>query len=95
MQNTVIEGQSRPAMAARVRLQIDPVNGEPVLLYPEGLLRLNSTAHEVVSRCDGQTTVESIVASLGSEYEVNAETMWADVLDCLTQLQQRQLIVCS
>ena len=48
-QNTVIDLQSRPALAARVRLQTDPVSGEPVLLYPEGLLLLNATAHAVAS----------------------------------------------
>jgi pyrroloquinoline quinone biosynthesis protein D len=93
MQDTVIDSQGRPALAARVRLQIDPINGEPVLLYPEGLLRLNATAHEVVARCDGKTTVADIIISLGNEYEVSAETMRADVLDCLVQLQHRQLVV--
>lgn len=92
MQNTVIDPQSRPALAARVRLQIDPVNGEPVLLYPEGLLRLNETAHEVVTRCDGKTTVENILGALSSEYEVSADELRADVLDCLAQLHGRQLI---
>jgi coenzyme PQQ biosynthesis protein PqqD len=93
MQNTAIDWQSRPALATRVRLQIDAIDGEPVLLYPEGLMKLNATAHEVVLRCDGRTTVDNIVESLGQEYEVSTETMRADVLECLAQLQQRQLIV--
>ena len=92
MPNTAIDLQSRPALAARVRLQLDPVDGQPVLLYPEGLLRLNGTAHEVLTRCDGKATVEGIIAALGEEYEVSAETLRADVLECLAQLQQRQLV---
>ena len=88
-----IEPESRPMLAARVRLQMDPVDGEPVLLYPEGLLRLNATAHAVVARCDGQATVEGIVAALGEEYEVSAETLRADVLECLGQLRDKQLII--
>ena len=88
----VIDPQSRPALAARVRLQMDPVDGEPVLLYPEGLLRLNATAHEVLARCDGQRTAEEIVTALGEEYEVSAETLRADVLECLTQLHGKQLV---
>ena len=87
-----IDPQSRPVLAARVRLQVDPVDGEPVLLYPEGLLRLNATAHEVLARCDGQATVEGIVAALGQEYEVSAETLRTDVLECLAQLQGKQLV---
>ena len=93
MQNTDIEGQSCPALAPRVRLQIDAVAGEPVLLYPEGLMKLNGTAHAVVSRCDGRTTVDVIVDSLGREYEVAVETMRADVLECLAELARRRLIV--
>ena len=88
----VIDPQSRPALAARVRLQVDPVDGEPVLLYPEGLLRLNATANEVLARCDGQRTVAGIVAALGEEYEVDVETLRADVLECLAHLRGKQLI---
>jgi pyrroloquinoline quinone biosynthesis protein D len=93
MQNTAIDAQSRPALSPRARLQSDPIDGEPVLLYPEGLLKLNTTAHEVVARCDGKTTVENIIKSLGEEYELDPDTLRADVFDCLLQLQQRQLVV--
>lgn len=88
-----IDLQSRPVPARRVRLQMDPVDGEPVLLYPEGLLRLNPTAYEILSRCDGKTSVEGIVASLADEYEASPETLRADVIECLTQFHGRQLIV--
>jgi pyrroloquinoline quinone biosynthesis protein D len=92
MQNTAIDLQSRPAPAPRVRLQADPVNGEPVLLYPEGFLRLNATAHEVLTRCDGKTSVGKIVDALCAEYEASAEQVRADVLECLSHLHSRQLI---
>ena len=92
MQNTDIDLQSRPLPAARVRLRSDPLNGKPVLLYPEGLLRLNETAREVLSRCDGKTTVEEIVAALCGEYDASAEVLRADVLACLSQLHRRQLV---
>ncbi len=93
MQNTAIDPQSRPALVARARLQVDPVDGEPVLLYPEGLLKLNATAHEVLSRCDGQTAVGDLVAALGAEYEVGADTLREDVLECLAEFHRRQLLV--
>ena len=88
-----IEAGSRPVLAGRVRLQMDPVDGEAVLLYPEGLLRLNATAQAVVACCDGQATVAEIVAALGEEYEVDAATLRADVLECLGQLADKQLII--
>ena len=95
MQNTAPDLQARPALGGRARLQTDPVTGEPVLLYPEGLLQLNETAHAVLSRCDGRTTVAEIVASLADEYEADADTLRADVLECLTQFGGRSLVVFS
>jgi pyrroloquinoline quinone biosynthesis protein D len=93
MQNMAIDLQSRPALAPRVRLQMDPVEGGPVLLYPEGLLKLNETAHEVLTRCDGKKTVEDIVTLLGEEYEVDADTLRTDVTDCLAEFHRGQLLV--
>jgi pyrroloquinoline quinone biosynthesis protein D len=93
MQNTAIDLQSRPSLSAHVRLRADPVDGGPVLLYPEGLLKLNATAHEVLSRCDGTRTVAGIIAVLCEEYDASEELLRADVLACLAQVAQRQLIV--
>ncbi|MEA3213831.1 MAG: pyrroloquinoline quinone biosynthesis protein [Chthoniobacter sp.] len=85
--------ESRPILAPRVRLQADQVSGQPVLLYPEGLLELNETGHAIVRRCDGETPLRQIVAQLAEEYEVPAEELTADVLDYLTDLTRRNLIV--
>ena len=92
MPNTAIDPQSRPALNRRARLQTDPASGEPVLLYPEGLLQLNDTAHAVLSRCDGKATIEDIIASLAGEYEVDADTLRADVLECLADFHGRQFV---
>jgi coenzyme PQQ biosynthesis protein PqqD len=93
MQNTVIDPQIRPALAASARLQTDPLDGGPVLLYPEGVLRLNETARDILSRCDGRTTVAEIIAALEKEYEAHADALRADVTDCLAQFHQRQLVI--
>ena len=82
-----------PALAPGVRLQIDKLTGEPVLLHPEGIMTLNSTAHEIVARCNGATTVEDIATALAAEYEISRAALDADVLECLEDLRQRRLIV--
>ena len=84
---------SRPALAPGVRLQIDAITGEPVLLYPEGILALNSTAHEIVARCDGAATVDAIATALAAEYQIGRDELAADILECLEGLRQRRLIV--
>ncbi len=83
----------RPALPPHVRLKIDPVSGEPVLLYPEGVLILNPTAHEIVQLCDGVATGAGIVASLSAQYEIDEATLRDDVVECLADLLGRNLLV--
>ena len=54
---TPIQSDSRPVLAPGVRLQLDKATGEPVLLYPEGVLELNGTAHAILNLCSGAMTV--------------------------------------
>jgi pyrroloquinoline quinone biosynthesis protein D len=89
----VLNPQSRPTLAPRVRLQTDAITGEPVLLYPEGLLVLNPTAYEIVTHCDGKITVDELIRLLYDEYEESEETLRHDVLETLADLKQRNLIV--
>jgi len=46
-----IPSTARPKISARARLQTDKITGKPVLLYPEGALMLNATAHAVTLLC--------------------------------------------
>lgn len=84
---------SLPALARGVRLRDDPITGEPILLYPEGVLELDETTHEIVRRCSGNATLEAIILALADEYEIDAETLQSDVRECLEQLRERMLIV--
>ena len=88
-----IEPHGRPALAAGVRLQADPITGNPVLLFPEGILVLNETAKEVVSRCDGTRTAAEIATALAEEYDGAADDLLSDIKECLRDLEQRRLIV--
>jgi coenzyme PQQ biosynthesis protein PqqD len=90
-----IDEQSRPSLARGVRLQTDPKNQEPMLLFPEGAIYLNQTAYDIVSRCAGNLTTQAIIASLAAEYETEADALRDDVLDCLRDLHQRKLVVFS
>ena len=91
MDVTAISDSARPTLAQGVRLQIDSATGNTVLLYPEGIVELNDTAHEIISRCDGRTLGE-IVQVLAEEYEADTAALAADVRETLTDLQQRKLI---
>ena len=61
---------SRPAIAHGLRLQWEPAQEAHVLLYPEGMVKLNSSAGAIMSRCDGVRTLAQIVADLERAYGV-------------------------
>ena len=88
-----MDEQSQPALAPGVRLQNDALTGDPVLVFPEGVLFLNPTALEIVDKCDGTASVARIISELADEYEAPDGDMRADVLECLAQLHQRKLLV--
>jgi len=59
---------ARPALPQGLRLQWEPAQEAHVLLYPEGMVKLNGSAGAILSRCDGKATVSEIVADLERAY---------------------------
>ena len=67
----------RPALGPGFRLQWEEAQGCHVLLYPEGMVKLNGSAGEIMKRCDGQRTLVEVVADLEAAF--NAQNLAADV----------------
>lgn len=55
---------AKPAIGRGFRLQWEPAQNSHVLLYPEGMVKLNTSAGEILSRCDGERTLTEIIADL-------------------------------
>ena len=55
---------SRPRVGHGFRLQWEAAQGSFVLLYPEGMVKLNQSAGEIMKRCDGQADLAAIVADI-------------------------------
>jgi pyrroloquinoline quinone biosynthesis protein D len=49
-----------------------------ILLYPEGLIKLNPAAAEILKRCDGQRTADDIVADLDLTFPGQPEAIARD-----------------
>ena len=64
MNQPVIGASARPAVAHGFRLQWEAAQNAHVLLYPEGMIKLNTSAGEILKRCDGATTIADITADL-------------------------------
>jgi pyrroloquinoline quinone biosynthesis protein D len=64
MSQISIEAASRPAVEFGFRLQWEAAQEAYVLLYPEGMIKLNGSAGEILKRCDGCATMADITADL-------------------------------
>lgn len=53
-----------PRLGHGFRFQWEPAQNCHVLLYPEGMIRLNQSAGEILARCDGSRDIAAIVADL-------------------------------
>jgi pyrroloquinoline quinone biosynthesis protein D len=61
---------AKPVVGRGFRLQWEPAQEAHVLLYPEGMVKLNSSAAAIMTRCDGVRTVADIVADIEKTYGV-------------------------
>ena len=81
----------RPRLVAGARLLYDDVRGEHVLLVPEGLVRLNPTAAEVLDLCDGERSLDEIVSALSARYD--GFDLRDDVRGLVDAMTQRGLMI--
>jgi pyrroloquinoline quinone biosynthesis protein D len=59
---------ARPVLGHGLKLQWEPAQEAHVLLFPEGMVKLNGSAGAIMSRCDGVRTVLQIVTELEQAY---------------------------
>jgi len=78
---------SHPRIGRLFRFQWEPAQQAHVLLYPEGMVKLNHSAGEILKRCDGQTPVAAIVADLETTFGQTGLT--ADVQAFLAIARQK------
>jgi pyrroloquinoline quinone biosynthesis protein D len=67
---TELTPDSMPALASGHRLQFEPSQDAWVLLYPEGMVQLNTSAAEILKLCDGTRTLTQVVAALEFTFQV-------------------------
>jgi pyrroloquinoline quinone biosynthesis protein D len=82
---------SQPRVGYGFRLQWEPVQEAHVLLYPEGMVKLNGSAGEIMKRCDGQRSVAEIVADLEQSFSVKG--LQGDVLAFVEMAAKQRWLV--
>ncbi|HWT34697.1 MAG TPA: pyrroloquinoline quinone biosynthesis peptide chaperone PqqD [Paraburkholderia sp.] len=53
-----------PKLSSLFRLQWEPAQDAHVLLYPEGMVKLNQSAAQILLRCDGTRDLPTLIAEL-------------------------------
>ncbi len=82
----------RPSLARKARRHVDPITGEPLVLFPEGVLRLNATGSAVLALCDGRRSMSEIVSALCEKFRTPAAEVAPDAQALLDDLDARGLL---
>ena len=82
---------TRPRLVTGARLRYDEVREEHLLLVPEGAVRLNPSAAEVLELCDGARSLDDIVGVLADRY--GDADVRDDVQELVDAMAQRGLLV--
>ncbi len=61
--NTVV------GIAPGLRLQFEKAQDCWVLLYPEGMVKLNQSASEILQRCDGERDLSQVIDLLEKDFD--------------------------
>ena len=63
------------------------------MLFPEGMIRVQGTGQNILELCDGQRTVQEIVAALTAAYSgADPAKIREDVGKFLEALQQKRIL---
>ena len=64
-----IDVSSVASIAKPYRLQFEDAQDSWVLLYPEGMVKLNGPAGEILKRCDGGKNIAAVIDELESAFD--------------------------
>lgn len=77
----------KPKLSKLFRLQWEQTQNNYVLLYPEGMVKLNQSAAEILKRCDGEHDLAAIVDDL--EKTFTASGLEPEIKDFLQVASER------
>lgn len=67
-ENVRFQPEDRPQLNSMFLLRWEKSQDAYVLLYPEGVIKLNGSASEILKRCKGELTVSEIIAELNTVF---------------------------
>lgn len=83
--------QRIPKMNSLFRFQFEPAQQCHVLLYPEGMVKLNASAAEILIKIDGNNTIEQIHQQLTEQFP-EAGDIQNDIIEFLGDAENKRWI---
>lgn len=89
---TMITAASKPGLPNHIKLRHDPGRGRWHVLAPERVFEPDPIAVEILKRCDGATSVETIAETLSKEYNAPISDILGDVISMLQELADKGVV---
>lgn len=80
-----------PRLRPGFRFQWEPAQEAHVLLYPEGMVKLNESAAAILGEIDGETTVGQIIRNLEARF-AEAGDLKDDICEFLEEAREQHWI---
>jgi pyrroloquinoline quinone biosynthesis protein D len=87
-----IAPDAKPRLRRGVRLVHNDAQGGWVLLAPERVFKPDAIALEILKRCTGEATFDTIVTDLATTYQAPRDRIASDVSALLRGLADKQLL---
>ncbi len=79
-------------LARGVRLRVDDVRGQTVLLAPERAMAVDEIAVTIVNALDGVRSIDAICDQFATDYNAPRDQIGGDVLKFVQELANRRMI---
>jgi len=89
----VIADDVTPKLPRHAKLRFDKARDKWIILAPERVFELDQIAYEIVSLCDGKTSVGQVVDTLVAKFGAPRDVIRQDVGDMLQSLADKGFVV--
>ncbi len=88
----IVSLQATPFLPRHVRIQFDPVRQAWSVLSPEKVFWPNDISLDILRRCNGSTTIGTLISDLAAEYDAAEEDVAGDVTAFLQEWSDNLLV---
>ena len=92
MSDQSISGDATPRLLRGVRLKYDAIRENWVLLAPERILKPDLIALEILKRCDGKSSLNTIIEELAQQFSCERDMISTDVVEFLLDLRKKRVL---